>query len=788
MLGTDKSKKLDKLYQDGDWDEIIEIAEKLFQERTDDIKVLNDLAVAYKRKNMTDEAFKVCQRIYSLNPDPDIMKQSVNLGVRYMRHHPIYGEILYKKGEYEKSLKVFDALKPIGSHFSDIFYIPAKIYTNQKKYDLALNEYQNLIEKCTRRLDDAVKGLLEFIKEDASHERAYNLLFDAYTKKGRLQDEVSSYERAVKTNKDMTAVYILGNHYRYSGKLDKAAEIFSGYGKDDPAAVLFLGDIFLAKSEVQKAVSNYRLFYQKNKDKASAVLGRFEKALSLAKNDEGLLNYLVSLYMESGDIGRAEEKIKALLQLKPSLPEYKAKFEDILLKSAERSYKEGKINVVIEKLKSLTELRPDKPEYAKKLKDIEGVVVQKKIKEYEERLKKPGISEDEANRINFELGELYLKKDEKSAVSFFQRAAKSDSQYQPEALFRVGISFLSKGLIDLADENFKKLREAKIPEDKKKDWLYQVGSAYEEKGVFDKAREVYGQILSYDIEYKDVAQKIEKLPSAKTGEKKDKEKSSLEDRYEDIKKIGAGGMGAIYRAKDKILGRVVALKVIKDDFRSDTEAVQRFIREAQSASALHHPGIITIFDISVGEPMFIAMEFVDGGNLREKLDKKPMPVADFLRVAVEICDALDAAHSKGIVHRDIKLENIMLTKEGNIKVADFGLASITTGTRMTQAGQVLGTPLYMPPEQIRGKPTDNRSDIYSLGITFYEMLAGRVPFPDGDIGYRHIHEAPESPCFINPAIPESLEKIILKCIEKKPEDRYQNMREIKEDLQKVTGS
>ena len=786
MLVIDKSKKLDKLYQDGDWDGVIEIAEKLFSEKTEDIKVLNDLAVAYKRKNMAEEALKVCQRIYSIDPAPDIMKQSVNLGVRYMRHHQIYGEILYKKGEFSKALKIFDALKPIGAHFSDIFYIPARIYTKQNKYDLALNDFKNLIDKCSRRIDDAIRGILDLIKEDPPNERAYALLYEAYNKKERLQEAVSSCEQSVKSNKNIQDVYVLGNLYRYSGKIDKATALFSEHGKDDPNIPVFLGDIFLSKKEYQKAIAEYKLFCQRNKEKKASALPRFEKVLAFLKNDEELLKYVMNLYLETGDISGAEDKIKTLLTLKPANAEYKTRLEEILVKTADRLFKEGKMEVVIEKLKNLIELRPERADYSKKLKDVEGLILQNKIKVYEERLKKSGISEEETNRINFELGELYLKRDEKSAISFFQRVAKSESQYQPEAIFRVGMSFLLKGLVDLAEENFKKIKDAKIPEDKKMEWLYQIGTAYEEKGIPDKARNVYSQILSYDIQYKDVSQRIDKLPSTPSEGKKDKEKARLEDRYEDIKKIGMGGMGAIYKAKDKILGRIVALKVIKDDFRSDTEAIQRFIREAQSASALHHPGIITIFDISVGEPMYIAMEFVDGVNLRDKLKKNAMPVKDFLKIAIDVCDALETAHSKGVVHRDIKPENIMLTNDGKIKIADFGLASISTASRMTQAGQVMGTPLYMPPEQIKGKPTDNRSDIYALGITFYEMLTGRVPFPDGDVGYRHIHEAPESPSVINPAIPESLEKIVLKCIEKTPESRYQNIKEIKEELKKIS--
>src|SRR3990167_11296152 len=187
-------------------------------------------------------------------------------------------------------------------------------------------------------------------------------------------------------------------------------------------------------------------------------------------------------------------------------------------------------------------------------------------------------------------------------------------------------------MVELADENFNRIRESNIPEDKKVEILYRIGNAYEEKGIFDKAREVYKQILSYDFNYRDVTQRIERLPTNPVINKKDKNQQKLEDRYDQIEKIGAGGMGSIFKARDKILGRIVALKVIREDFMSNTEAVQRFIREAQSASALQHPGIVTIFDICVGEPMYIAMEYVDGGNLREQLNRKAMSVQEFLNV------------------------------------------------------------------------------------------------------------------------------------------------------------
>ena len=780
----DVVKKLDKLYEKEQWDEIIKIGEKLFLDGTEDVKILNDLVVAYRRKSMIENALKVCERIYFLNPKSDIIKQSINLGIRYMRYHPIMGEILYRNGEYEKALKIFDSLKCLGSHFSDKFYLTARIYTGQKKYDLALNEYHSLIKKCPHRIDDAIEGLLELIRADTTNERAYNILYETYRTEGMLQKEISLYEQALENKKDIFAVYILGNFYRYSNQADKALSLFSAYSNSDPNIPLFLGNLYLAKGEYQKTIAEYKLFCERNQEKRGIALKCLEKALTLIKNDEGLINDMVNLYYEDGDFRAAEEKLKLLINLKPTNTAYRSRLEDILLKDADRSFMDGNLETAKEKLKELTKLNPGKSEYNKRINDIENFIIQHKTTEYEERLKRNNLPEEEANRIRFELGELYLKKDadKENAISLFQKVAKSETPYKSEALRRVGLSFLSKGMVELADENFNKIRESNIPENKKVEMLYQIGNAYEEKDIFDKARDVYRQILSYNIKYKDVAQRIERLPSGPLINKKDKNQQRLEDRYDQIEKIGAGGMGSIFKARDKILGRIVALKVIREDFMGDIETVHRFIREAQSASALHHPGIVTIFDICVGEPMYIAMEYVDGGNLREQLNRKAMSVQEFLGIAIEICDALDAAHSKGIIHRDIKPENIMLTKDGKIKITDFGLACINNASKMTMAGQILGTPLYMSPEQIKGRPVDNRSDIYSLGITFYESLTGRVPFPHGDIGYCHIHETPPLPSLLNPDIPETLERIIMKSIEKNPEDRYQNVREILEDI------
>jgi serine/threonine protein kinase len=223
---------------------------------------------------------------------------------------------------------------------------------------------------------------------------------------------------------------------------------------------------------------------------------------------------------------------------------------------------------------------------------------------------------------------------------------------------------------------------------------------------------------------------------------------------------------------------------MRDQYQHDPEAVARFIREAQAASHLKHPGIVAIYDIHVREPIYIAMEFVEGHTLREILKRGEVSMDGAIPLIAQICTALGYAHSQGVVHRDIKPDNILVAKGGAVKIADFGLARVAESlTAMTRTGQIMGTPIYMAPEQIQGKAVDCRTDIYAFGVMLYELLAGKLPFAEGDIAYRQIHEMPLMPGLLNPKIPKHLEIITMTCIQKRPEDRYQTMEAVGHALQ-----
>ena len=269
--------------------------------------------------------------------------------------------------------------------------------------------------------------------------------------------------------------------------------------------------------------------------------------------------------------------------------------------------------------------------------------------------------------------------------------------------------------------------------------------------------------------------------------------SVVDNRYDIVRPLGSGGMGQVYLARDRTLGRDVALKVLRSQYAGDRESAERFKREATSAAGLSHPNIVQVYDRGDTEEgsSYIAMEYVPGGTLKERIVAEgPLDARLAASYGYQVAEALGAAHAKGVVHRDIKPQNVLISASGGAKVGDFGIARAASaaGDAQTKTGTVMGTAGYMSPEQALGESATPRSDLYSLGVVLYEAVTGELPFTADNpiaVSMKHVNEAPRPPKDLNPAVPDAMNAVIMKLLSKNPEDRHPDADALAEDLWRV---
>ncbi len=652
----------------------------------------------------------------------------------------------------------------------------AKAYIKNDRYESALETAQRF---------------LKLAPEDEELQRL-NALASLYDNK--IDEAVSEYKRILERNpEDREALVNLalayGQKHRTDDEAQKVYERALEIQESNDLLHVAMARVKALQNDLSEAVECYRRALKAREDNMEAVVGHVNALLAEQPQFLRIRWFLVEVLVAQGHLRESLEQIRFitdnhpgqegnLLRALEKIAEKDPRNISALILRGSLLLSSGKPDEAIAPLQQANELQPGSAEIQEKLTEALEAMLDKK--------------EDAESR--FALGTIYYQQQEYDpAIGCFQKTAQ-DYRWEAESTKMLGKCFTSKGMLDLALQEFKKL----VVDDDTKELLYDLAQRYEAKKDLVGAKTVYRQLFAADIDYKDVKSRFEML-SGSTSDPMAFEKTSIVEqmsekaarRYELLDELGRGAMGIVYRARDKELEEVVALKILPDNMSNNPEAVRRFKIEARNARKLSHPNIVRIHDI--GEEMgrkYISMEYVDGSDLKKKIKSSPdfkIAQVETIKYVVEIADALAYAHRLGIVHRDIKPANIMLTSQEEVKVTDFGIAKMMDQPGDgTMIGAVIGTPLYMSPEQVQGIPVDNRADIYAFGVMFYELLNGRPPFTEGDLAYQHLHKEPEP----IEGVDDDLWAIVQKCLAKKKEDRWENAEQVVEALrgyQKAAG-
>ncbi len=693
--------------------------------------------------------YKAAAELYvSINENKEAAKLYLKAGI------PIKAAELYEQmGNFEKA----------ALHYKD-----ARNFTRSAEMFEKLRDFRNaadLYEKggFYKKAADLYKRTNEHLKAAELYERCF----------------IEEGPRRTGTKKSQNYAYLSGTLYEKAGKFDKAVSIYlrdrhfqeAGFVYEKLKEFIKAAEAYIEAGDLEKAAEAFQ--QGGNEKKRNEVLCK----LSYQK---GLLKEAADFAEKAGDFVRAAEILTEIQEF---------------ARAGELYVQAGWYSDAGEMFIKVNDFQKAAEAFEKGGKYIWAAQAYEKIGDKTAKI--PELYEKE--RDFFKAGTYYnelglLEK----ALNALQKLDES-SEYYEAASIMIGEIFMKKGMLKLAIERFQKFINNKPVSQSILLPYYYLGLCYEEAGKNDLAKAIYDKILAVDYQYKDVHERSNKItvilskeqvPTQRTpvdASKTIPSQDTQQKRYMLMEEIGRGGMGIVYKAKDTLLNRVVAYKILPSFLSSNPSNFERFLREARISANLNHRNIVMIFDTGSEEgDNYITMEFVEGKTLETYLHgNRKFKISEVVNIAKQICRALAYAHKSNVVHRDIKPANIIINKEGVIKIMDFGIAKLLEDISK-DITSVSGTPLYMSPEQILGKAVDYQTDLYSFGITLFELITGRTPFTEGDIYYHHLNTKPTSPKELNSSIPESLSNIILKCLEKEKAARYKKAEEILADLDKLS--
>ena len=675
---------------------------------------------------------------------------------------------LYRKmGKEEQAGKIFAQI----GQFEDA----AQCYLAAEKFSVAgemFERAENFKEagKCYQKIGFHRHAAQAFIKGGAEAAAAESLV-QAFNEEGGVTGAKSDQKA-----KEM------------KGIAKKAAEILAKLERFDEAeSLLVRSESFGPAAKIAFQTGNYKrsaeLFLRVRRgDLASKALERLGDEIGAARlmgeylRDQGKDAEAVEYLMKAGEHGASGDLYRKLARFGEAGKSY---------------YAAADYPAAAEAFRAAGEIEPAADAYAQCQKYTDAAtcygLVGKKDKQAE-MLEKAGDA--------FEAGKLFAELHEiDAAIRLLQQIGAEDSHYG-EACSILGRMFQEKGMHSLSVKKFEEAAGSDTVTRANVDAFYELARANERKGDIPGAIDIYERILSFDYHFRDVGTCLERCKAQRQKPSEDTAPPqttpgvipTTQKRYEIVRELGRGGMGVVYLARDSTLEREVAYKVLPEGLRGNANALKNFLREAKAAAQLNHPNIVTVYDAGESEHgLYMAMELVEGTTLKEILRQRGAVSANAaVYILRQMASALHYAHGRKVVHRDIKTANTMWTTEKHVKIMDFGLAKLMEEVRNATT-MISGTPFYMSPEQTLGRDVDHRTDLYSLGVTLFELCTGELPFQKGNVPYHHVHSPPPDPRSLKAEIPEGLSNIILRCLQKAPAERFQSAKELLDELDRQAG-